>query len=404
MASLNVRNGLLFIDFRFNGQRCREYTKLADTSSNRKRVAQLVNVIEQEISLGTFKYTAHFPGSKMAGKLSVSIEQQPNQIAITSKATTTAGFSTFAEDWYRVTKISWRTSHAATVRSTLDRHLLPHFGERDFSTITKSDVLEFRAELSMLKGRGKNVGLSPKTINRVIQVLSQIFDEAAERYSIVNPIDKIKRLRQQRVDILPFSLDQVRLLIDSIRPDYRDYLIVRFFTGMRTGEIHGLMHKYLDFDRRQILIRESIVRGERTYTKTDGSQREISMSQPVFEALKRQVAATEGKSEFVFCTRSGKPLDVDDVTNRVWYPLLRYLGIEPRRPYQTRHTAATLWLGAGENPEWVARQLGHSSTEMLFKTYSRYVPNLTRRDGSAINNLLTNAMNGGTASGEENHV
>ena len=53
-----------------------------------------------------------------------------------------------------------------------------------------------------------------------------------------------------------------------------------------------------------------------------------------------------------------------------------------------RHTAATLWLAAGENPEWIARQLGHANTEMLFKVYSRYVPNLTRQDGSAMERLL----------------
>jgi integrase len=29
---------------------------------------------------------------------------------------------------------------------------------------------------------------------------------------------------------------------------------------------------------------------------------------------------------------------------------------------------------------------------MLFKTYSRYVPNLTRRDGSAFDRLVTGAM------------
>ena len=64
------------------------------------------------------------------------------------------------------------------------------------------------------------------------------------------------------------------------------------------------------------------------------------------------------------------------------------LGLKKRRPYQTRHTAATLWLAAGESPEWIARQMGHSSTEMLFTVYSRFVPNLTRQDGSAIERLL----------------
>jgi integrase len=45
-------------------------------------------------------------------------------------------------------------------------------------------------------------------------------------------------------------------------------------------------------------------------------------------------------------------------------------------------------LAAGETPEWIARQLGHASTEMLFRVYSRYVPNLTRQDGSAMDRLL----------------
>ena len=65
-----------------------------------------------------------------------------------------------------------------------------------------------------------------------------------------------------------------------------------------------------------------------------------------------------------------------------------FMGLKKRRPYQMRHTAATLWLASGEAPEWIARQLGHSSTEMLFRVYSRYVPNLTRQDGSAIDRLL----------------
>jgi 3'-5' exoribonuclease len=94
----------------------------------------------------------------------------------------------------------------------------------------------------------------------------------------------------------------------------------------------------------------------------------------------------------VFCNRLGKPLDHKNVTNRVWYPLLRHLGLKKRRPYQCRHTAATLWLAAGEAPEWIARQLGHTTTEMLFRVYSRYVPNLTRRDGSAFERLITQSI------------
>ncbi|GEM_PF-5916678 len=39
-------------------------------------------------------------------------------------------------------------------------------------------------------------------------------------------------------------------------------------------------------------------------------------------------------------------------------------------------------LGSGKNPEWVAKMLGHSTIRMLQK-YSKFIPNLTRQDGSA---------------------
>ncbi|MGQ2966018.1 site-specific integrase, partial [Methylophilus sp.] len=155
------------------------------------------------------------------------------------------------------------------------------------------------------------------------------------------------------------------------------------------GEIHGLKWKYVDFRNRQILIRETLVGDEMEEEgKTDLSIREIFMSDVVYDAFMRQREVTN-QSAFVFCNSEGKPYNLNNLTNRVWYPLLRYLGLELRRPYTSRHTAATLWLAAGENPEWIAKQMGHSTTEMLFRVYSRYVPNLTRNDGSAFNRLLS---------------
>lgn len=63
-------------------------------------------------------------------------------------------------------------------------------------------------------------------------------------------------------------------------------------------------------------------------------------------------------------------------------------GLKARNPYQTRHTYATLLLAAGESPEWIANQMGHTTATMLFRVYSRYVPNLMRRDGTAFEALL----------------
>ena len=102
-----------------------------------------------------------------------------------------------------------------------------------------------------------------------------------------------------------------------------------------------------------------------------------------------QEKLTRHRSEYVFCNSKGGPLAHKNVTRRVWYPLLEALKLKRRAPYQSRHTAATIWLASGESPEWIAKQLGHANTTMLFKVYSRYVPNLVRRDGTALERLLS---------------
>ena len=58
-------------------------------------------------------------------------------------------------------------------------------------------------------------------------------------------------------------------------------------------------------------------------------------------------------------------------------------GMGYRRMYETRHMFASWALDAGESPEWVARTLGHADTSMVYRIYGRYIPNLTRKDGSA---------------------
>ncbi len=385
MGSVNARpeTGKLFIDFRYKGKRCREQTSLEDTRENRKRVQKLLDRIEAEITLGTFDYGKHFPGSPKA--------QQFKEMQMRRQHLDTPLFSDFSNTWFAEMRIQWRTSHADTVRITLDKYLVPAFGEREVGRITKAEVLEFRASLAKVTPRS-NKSLSPSRINHIMTPLRMILNEAANRHNFSSPYQGIKSLKVPRTDVEPFTIDEVRLIIEKVRPDFRDYYTVRFFTGMRTAEIDGLQWDSVDFDRRQIMVRSTIVNGEIQSTKNDGSFRAIDMSELVFDALKHQYEAT-GDQQYVFCTRNGSPLSHNNVTKRVWYPLLRHLGLRKRRPYQTRHTAATLWLAAGESPEWIARQMGHSTTEMLFRVYSRYVPNLTRQDGSAFERLLKSNFN-----------
>jgi len=391
MASIRATNGKLFWDFRFKGERCREYTLLQDNPENRRKMTKILQKIEKDIEAGTFIYRSYFPQSKLADRF----DPQPKAsvVAVQSMGVPdvpvieTPAFADFAETWFAEMSVGWRRTYTATVHQIIDSRLIPKFGKEAVGSIRREHILSFRSELAKAKGR-KDSTLSPRRINAILLVLRQVLNEAADRFNFITPTQRIKPLKMKKTDIKPFTLEEVLRIVDKVRPDFQNYYTVRFFTGLRTGEIDGLQWKYVDFERRLILVRESFTWSELGYTKNDASQRDVQMSGPVYEALVSQFAATGKRSAFVFCNHDGRPLDVNNVAKRVWYPLLRHLNLAPRNPYQSRHTAATLWLASGENPQWIARQLGHSSTEMLFKVYARFVPNLTRQDGSAFERLL----------------
>lgn len=401
MAKVRTRkdNGLLFMDLYFRGVRCREQTALTDTAENRRRVQALMKRIEKEIKQGSFDYAVTFPGSPKAAEFSsaapdVVAGRARSKPAHTASAAVdqhtppTPTFSDFSVTWRSEMAPQWRRLHRNSVDAIFDAHLLPAFGDRPLATISKADVLSFRANLATLPGR-TGAKLSPASINKVVGILRQCMTEASERFGLADVFRGVKRLKARRPDVQPFTLDEVERIRSAIRADYRNYVTVRFFTGMRTGEINGLKWKYVDFEKELILVREVFSDGKNEENaKTESSLRDIAMLPMVLTALRDQYAQRHPDSEYVFCTRDGHPIDAHNFANRIWYPLLRYLGLEKRRPYQTRHTTATLMLASGENPEWIARLMGHANTQMLFTVYSRFVPNLTRQDGLAFTGLV----------------
>ena len=382
MASIRTRYGKLTIDFRYLNKRCRETTAMEDTPNNRKKLEKAIERMEAEMLLGVFDYAKYFPKSARLAEIKAA-ENQIN--AVSSKAPV---FSKYCEIWVADKEIEWRSSYAEKIRIVIRKYLTPYFGTISVINIKKSDILGFRSSLAKVTYGNNQECLSPSRINQIMTVLRMILDSAAEQYDFDSPYKNIKNLKQGKIEVTPFSLEEVHKILSTVRDDFKPYYTIRFFTGMRTSEIDGLQWENIDLQRREIHIREALVNGVLGGTKTYGSDRTIQMSDRVYQAFLQQKSLNNGKSSFVFCNRDGGPLDYRLVNKRVWHPLLRFLGLKPRRAYQTRHTAATLWLSAGENPEWIARQLGHSTTEMLFRVYSRYIPNVTRRDGSAFEAML----------------
>jgi integrase len=86
----------------------------------------------------------------------------------------------------------------------------------------------------------------------------------------------------------------------------------------------------------------------------------------------------------VFPNPRGGHVNVANLRRRLWYTALDHAALKRRDLDNTRHTFATHALASGEDPGWVAKMLGHTTLLMLMTHYYRYVPNLTRQDGSLL--------------------
>lgn len=293
-------------------------------------------------------------------------------------------FGQAAEAWVHSMAVGWRASTRQTVQSILTSCILPTFGHRLVTSITRAELLSFRARL-IQEHRGYQGAqqLSAARANRVMTVLRQILSEVHLQEGTGNAGAAVRPLKERRQEIRPFAWAEVERLVAAAPVHLAGYLRVRCLSGLRSGEINGLRWDQVDFAGGWLRICRARVRGRETLPKNEYSERDLPLTRPLRQALELQWEKTGSPDGFVFQTTRGRPIETSNFSNRDWPAILARAGVAPRRPYQTRHTFASLMLGAGENPQWIAQMLGHADCQMLWRVYSRYVPNLTRCDGSA---------------------
>ncbi|MBC7750330.1 MAG: DUF3596 domain-containing protein [Candidatus Saccharibacteria bacterium] len=145
MASIRVRSGKLFVDFRYQGIRCRETTFLNDTPTNQKKLNAIMDKMEAEITLGIFDYAAYFPKSPKADEMTQLKER------VRSVSSNVPTFSKFSQIWLSEKQVEWRNSYKRKVATTIGNYLLPYFGVKPMNLIVKADLLAFRASLGKVK-------------------------------------------------------------------------------------------------------------------------------------------------------------------------------------------------------------------------------------------------------------
>ena len=217
----------------------------------------------------------------------------------------------------------------------------------------------------------------------LLKIVRSVLDPAFEReYIPKNPHGWFESQREEEPDIDPLSFDEMLGLLAAL-PELKwvHFYTVAFGTGLRPSEQFALQWHHVDFKRKILLIRQGFVNGRLTLLKTRGSKRDVDMLPSVQKALEKHREETQGKGLYVFSNLEGGPLHRDNIRNRIWNPALAWAGLRHRNPYQTRHTFASLMLQQGEDPAWVARMLGHTTTRMLYERYARFIRNRKMQDG-----------------------
>lgn len=172
----------------------------------------------------------------------------------------------------------------------------------------------------------------------------------------------------------PFTTDEIEKIILNLDAPMGNQMTFAFWTGLRTGEIIGLRASDLQLDKNRILVRRSVSRGVLKTTKTN-KQRWVHLLPPAKAALEAQLKLFGAPDGWVFPNPfTKKRWKNESKITRRWKRALAAAGIRYRRPYQTRHTFASMHLSSGENVMYVAQQMGHADWSMLIKVYGHWIP------------------------------
>jgi integrase len=283
---------------------------------------------------------------------------------------------TFAEaaESYMKKRPHLKASTQRGYKEIFKNHLLPKFGNIPLEQITEDMVREFQADVSKT--------VSASRTNNIMGPLRYILKASVRNRLIVdNPALNVDTLREEAADIDPLSVEELEHVLTFFPLHQRPLFTCLAWTGARPCELFALRWSDVSFDRNEITISKGRVRGREGTTKTVSSKRIIGMLSIVRDTLLEQ---RQNKMQhldgYVFLNKHGRPYSKH--VDREWRTALKKAGIRHRPAYQLRHTFASICLGNGRQPTWIAKILGHSSVQITFKHYARFI-----KDDANLNEL-----------------
>jgi integrase len=308
---------------------------------------------------------------------------------------------TFLESWLVAVEPNLRPQSWRRYRQLMLDHVAPALGGRPLIRLEPED-------LQQLYAAKIREGLSPATVRMVHFILHRALRDAV-RWGRCghNPADLVDPPRLPRKEAAVLGLDEVRAVLQAAAGHQFELLFrVALKTGLRRGELLALRWRDIDLDRGLIIVRGTLQptpSGSAPLVaepKSSSSRRALAIDDDLLERLgmhRTTWASTwdgdgnpPGPEDFVFVSATGRPISPSSLLLS-WGRLLRRTGLAHMPFHATRHTAATLMLGAGVSPRVASERLGHATVAMTLDRYSHVSDSLRRDAARAVHSLLEGA-------------
>ena len=300
----------------------------------------------------------------------------------------------FLEQYKAVAKETMKRRSYETYQDIVRLHLLPTFGDTKLKDLTREQV-------QRLYSRKRDQGLSAARVRRIHGVLTAALNKAVLWHLVSHNVCKeVSTPRMEAPQIKPFTKEQAKRFLAAAETDrYHALYVLGVTTGMRIGELGGLVWGAIDLDARVVRVSRALVTGKGGQTfespKTAGSRRTITLTKKAVDALlrhhKRQIeAGLPAESDaLIFTNTVGRPINPSHLVSRSFKPLLKHAGLpETNFHTATRHTCCCLMLEAGVNPKAVSLQLGHSNVAFTLQRYAHYMPGMGDAAAGAMDEAL----------------
>ena len=226
------------------------------------------------------------------------------------------------------------------------------------------DIEKLKANLQ--KGKRGEKGLSKKTVNNALAVLSKMLNYAkkCELLSEVPTIEMVPKVPKPDFDWLrPAEAD--RLLIAAMPSTWFEMIYIAMRTGLRYGELSELRWSDIDPDTHNLTVRRNFVQGV-IETPKNGKPRDIPIPDKAWEVLMEYRQPGYSLNDLVF----ESPIGTRRIRRRAEVGLKRTCkraGLRHIGWHVLRHTFASHLVLAGRQIPEIQKLLGHADISITMR-------------------------------------